>query len=292
MARTYNDIYIDARKRLKAAFGEGNAEEINASDSAEARLLLAFAAGKTVDEFIRDMRLYASPEYVTKAEEMISRRERGEPAAYISGGWEFYGLPMIVSPDVLIPRVDTEVVAERAIELIKSLDGPRVLDLCTGSGCIGIAIAKSVPEARVVLADISAPALKIARQNTVINKVSARCMCIQADALKPPEAMLAGFDLIVCNPPYIPKRDIAALDASVRDFEPRSALDGGDDGLDFYRAVCEKWRAALNDGGYLVFECGLGQCGDIMRLGAAQGLSWLGSARDTIGVERAAIFQK
>lgn len=288
--KTYNDIYIEAKKALKAAAGDGTPEEINAAAYAEARLLLAFAAEKTTSEFTRDIRLYTTAEYENKAMALIHRRVGGEPAAYITGGWEFFGLPMIVTPDVLIPRVDTEVVAETAIGLIRDVEKPRVLDLCTGSGCIGIAIAKNVPSARLVLADKSAAALKVARQNTLINKVSPRSMCVEADALSGPGPMLSGFDLIVSNPPYIPAGDIPGLDASVREFEPMMALDGGDDGLVFYRAICEKWKNALAPGGRLVFECGIGQSEAVRAIGEAVGLRWVDSVKDTIGVERAIIF--
>ncbi len=290
--RTYNDIYIDAKKLLKAAAGEGTPEELNAAASAEARLLLAFAAEKTTSEFIRDIRLYAAPDYEKKAMALIERRAAGEPAAYITGGWEFYGLPMRVTPDVLIPRVDTEVVAEAAINAVKDMEKCRVLDLCTGSGCIGIAVAKNVENARVTLADISTAALKIARQNTLINKVSSRAVCIEADALAEPGPMLSGFDLIVSNPPYIPAGDIPGLDKSVRAFEPMGALDGGGDGLDFYRAIGEKWQRALNPGGRLVFECGIGQSGDVRAIGEAAGLKWLETVKDTIEVDRAVVFEK
>ena len=288
--KTYNDIYIEAKKALKAAAGDGTPEEINAAASAEARLLLAFAAEKTTSEFTRDIRLYTTAEYENKAMALIRRRVGGEPAAYITGGWEFFGLPMIVTPDVLIPRVDTEVVAEAAISLIRNMEKPRVLDLCAGSGCIGIAVAKNVPNARLVLADKSAAALKVARQNTLINKVSPRSMCVEADALSEPGPMLSGFDLIVSNPPYIPAGDIPGLDASVREFEPMMALDGGDDGLVFYRAICEKWKNALAPGGWLVFECGIGQSEAVRAIGEAVGLHWVDSVKDTIGVERAIIF--
>lgn len=290
--RTYNDIYLEARKTLKAAETAQLApEELNAMVSTEARLLLAFAAGKTVSEFLRDVRLYASSEYEKKAEELIRRRAAGEPAAYITGGWEFYGLPMIVNPSVLIPRVDTEVIVDKVVELLAQREQARVLDLCTGSGCIGIAVGVHTPQARLVLADKSPEALKVARQNTVINKVSARSLCAEADALSDPPPLLSGFDVIVSNPPYIPAGDIPGLDASVRAFEPMMALDGGTDGLDFYRAICEKWRRTLNPDGWLVFECGIGQSAEVAAIGERCGLCWIENVKDTIGVERAVVFQ-
>lgn len=289
--KTYNDIYIEAKKVIKAAAGEGTPEELNAAASAEARLLLAFAAGKTIDELVRDIRLYTTPEYEIKVGELVRRRVAGEPAAYITGGWEFFGLPMTVTPDVLIPRVDTEAVVEAAIELVGGREKLRILDLCTGSGCIGIALAKNLPDARLVLADKSPAALKVARQNCLINKAATRCICVEADALAEPEAMFSGFDMIISNPPYIPAGDIAGLDASVRDYEPVMALDGGDDGLVFYRSICENWKKALKPDGVLVFECGIGQSDDVRAIGEAAGFEWLSVARDTIDVERAVIFK-
>ena len=290
--KTYNDIYIEAKKILKAAAGEGTPEELNATASTEARLLMAFAAEKTVSEFVRDIRLYTTADYEARAMELIKRRADGEPAAYITGGWEFFGLPMIITPDVLIPRIDTEVIAQAAIDLVGAVEKPRVLDLCTGSGCIGTAIAANVPNARLVLADKSAAALKVARQNTLINKVSSRSICLEADALAGPGPMLSGFDLLVSNPPYIPAGDIPGLDASVREFEPMMALDGGDDGLIFYRAICEKWQPAIKTGGWLVFECGIGQSDDIRSIGEAAGLEWVESIKDTLDIERAIVFRK
>lgn len=289
--KTYNDIYIDAKKLLKAAMPGQDASEANAVAAIEARLLLAFAAEKTVSEFVRDMRLYPAADFEERAMALIRRRAAGEPAAYITGGWEFMGLPMIVNPDVLIPRIDTETVAEAALRAVEKLERPRVLDLCTGSGCIGIALAAKLVAARVVLADKSGAALKTARQNTLLNRVSSRCICMEADAFKAPGAMFADFDLIVSNPPYIPAEDILGLDVSVKDFEPHLALDGGEDGLDFYRAICENWKSALKPGGWLVFECGIGQSEAVRTIGECAGFEWQESVKDTLDIERALIFR-
>lgn len=281
--KTYNDIYLDARKLLKAAGVEAY--------SLEARLLLSYAAGKNATEFQRDMRLFASPEYEAEAARLLKRRTAGEPVAYITGEWEFLGLPMIVTPATLIPRVDTELIAETAIEFLRSAEAPRVLDLCTGTGCIGIAIAKNIASARVVLADVSQEALKIARKNAALNGVSSRAMAVEADALAEPAPILRDFSLLVCNPPYIPSGDIAGLDVSVRSYEPLSALDGGEDGLSFYRSVCEKWQKTLLPGARIVFECGIGQSGGLRELGEASGLRFIEARKDTLGIDRAIIFE-
>ncbi len=282
--KTYNDIYLDARKLLKNAGVEAY--------SLEARLLLSYAAGKNTAEFQRDMRLFASPEYEAEAVRLLRRRAEGEPVAYITGEWEFLGLPMIVTPATLIPRIDTELIAETTIEFLRGAESPRVLDLCAGTGCIGIAIAKNIAAARVVLADISQEALKIARKNAALNGVSSRVMAVEADALSAPAPILRDFSLLVCNPPYIPSGDIAGLDVSVRSYEPHSALDGGEDGLMFYRSVCEKWAGTLLPGGRIIFECGIGQSEALRALGEAAGLRFIEARKDTLGIDRAIIFEK
>ena len=252
MAATYNNLYLDARKRLREAGVEGA--------QLEARELVCCAAGKSREQFYRDMALYASDPVEEKLAELLERRLAGEPVAYLIGEWEFYGLGLDITPDVLIPRMDTEVLAERAILLARAAgEGARVLDLCAGSGCVGLAVAANVPGCRVVLADVSEAALRLCKQNVRRNELNARVTCVQADALEPPDAALWDFDVIACNPPYIPTGDIAGLDVSVRDYEPRSALDGGADGLDFYRAIAARWGAALRLGGALLFEVGIGQ---------------------------------
>ena len=144
MAATYNNLYLDARKRLREAGVEGA--------QLEARELVCCAAGKSREQFYRDMSLYASGELEKRVEALVQRRLGGEPVAYIVGEWEFYGLPLNVSSEVLIPRIDTEVLAERGILRARAAgEGARVLDLCAGSGCVGLAIAANAPGCRVVL---------------------------------------------------------------------------------------------------------------------------------------------
>ena len=259
VATTYNNLYLDARQRLKAAGVE--------AAQLEARELVCFAAGKNREQFLRDMSLYASDEVEAKVAELMNRRLAEEPVAYLIGEWEFYGLPLDISRDVLIPRADTEVLAEQAILAARAAgEGARVLDLCAGSGCVGLAVAANAPQCRAVLADVSEEALKICRQNIRRNDLNARVTCVQADARQVPSAKLWDFDVIACNPPYIPTGDIDGLDVSVRDYEPHLALDGGDDGLDFYRDIAEKWRTALRLGGVLLFEVGIGQASDVERI--------------------------
>lgn len=279
MATTYNNLYLDARRKLKAA-------GIPAAQL-EAREIVCFAADKGREEFYRDLSLYASDQVEQKVSELTARRLAGEPVAYIIGEWEFYGLTLDVSREVLIPRMDTEVLAERAILAARAAgEGCRVLDLCAGSGCVGLAVAANVPECRVVLADISEGALRVCRQNIRRCELSDRVICAFADAKLPPLPALWDFDVIACNPPYIPTADILTLDPSVKNYEPREALDGGGDGLDFYRTVCSKWKGALRLGGSLIFEVGVGQASDVEALLSQNGFEDIQSVQDTQGIWR------
>ena len=279
MATTYNNLYLDTRKRLKAAGVE--------MAQLEARELVCFAADKTREQFFRDLTLYASKEVEDRVEELTRRRLSGEPVAYIIGEWEFYGLPLDISREVLIPRSDTEVLAERATLLTRAAgDGARVLDLCAGSGCVGLAVAANAPDCRVVLADLSEGALRICKQNVRRNQLNARVTCVQADAMTAPAPALWDFDVIACNPPYIPHGDLANLDVSVRDYEPWGALDGGEDGLDFYRAVSARWGTALRLGGTLIFEVGIGQAPDVEQIMAQNGFENIVTHQDTRGIWR------
>ena len=219
--------------------------------------------------------------------ELTDRRLKGEPVAYIIGEWEFYGLSLDVSREVLIPRMDTEVLAEEAILAARGAgEGCRVLDLCAGSGCVGLAVAANVPECKVVLADLSEGALRICRQNVRRCGLSNQVTCLSADAKLPPLPALWDFDVIACNPPYIPTADIPTLDSSVKDYEPHEALDGGEDGLDFYRTVAAKWKGALRLGGRLIFEVGMGQSPDVEAILSENGFEDVRSIPDTQGILR------
>ncbi len=272
MAITYNDLYLDVRQRLRESGVEAS--------TLEARELVCFGTGKSREELTRDSRLYASPEREAQVRRLVERRMAGEPVAYLIGEWEFYGLPLDISQDVLIPRTDTEVLAEQAIAYIQTLGECRVLDLCAGSGCVGLAIASQSPQARVVLGEIDDSALKICRQNIRRNSLSARVMPVQMDAREKPARSLGEFQCIVSNPPYIPTGDIAGLEASVRDYEPHMALDGGADGMDFYRSIAEQWKEALTPGGRIYFEVGIGQADAVLRLMRSQGFGDLQIIKD------------
>ena len=270
MAITYNDLTLDIRRRLRQAGIE--------AATLEARELVCFAAGKDKARLLRDGALYASPEVEEAAWALARRRLAGEPVAYLIGEWEFYGLPLDISESVLIPRA--------AIDWLAQQDGPRVLDLCAGSGCLGLAIASQVKDARVVLGELSDGALRICRQNIRRNGLTGRVTAMQLDALHPPLQRLGDFDCIVSNPPYIPTGDLPGLDPSVRDYEPHLALDGGADGLDFYRAILRHWPAVLHPGSRLYFEVGIGQADDVLRLMRGVGFGDLEILPDPAGIPR------
>ena len=277
--KTYNDIFMQARNALRDHGIEGY--------SLEARLLVATAAGKTTQELLRDLSLYTTPEMADKVAALTERRISGEPVAYITGAWEFYGLPMYITSDVLIPRMDTELLVDAAKELLngRKMDA-RVLDLCCGSGCIACAVGHELPAARIVAVDLSAKALEVARRNVAANRLSSRVICMQADATASPPMSMGQFDMIVSNPPYVRSADMKKLDPSVRDFEPSWALDGGKDGLKFYKAIIKYWKSVLRPGGYLLFEVGEGQAESVKEMMLAGGFRSVSSKFDTLGVER------
>jgi release factor glutamine methyltransferase len=221
---------------------------------------------------------------------MVERRLKGEPPAYIVGSWEFYSLPLCITRDVLIPRVDTEILAKAAIERLNNDDSPRILDLCTGSGCVGLAIASNVPNSKVTLLDNSENAVKIAKLNARI--LGHTVTCVTADVLQPPAPQLGSFDMIVCNPPYIQSSDIDKLDESVKNFEPLSALDGGEDGLTFYRAVVKSWSKLIKDDGYLLFEVGEGQLDAVRNICLEADFAVEEVIRDTGGIDRVIVAEK
>lgn len=278
MAITYNDLYLDLRAELRAA---GDAEATQS-----ARELVCSAAGKTREELLRDGFLYASPEIERAARRLVQRHLSGEPVAYLIGEWEFYGLPLDISPAVLIPRPDTEVLVTKLIDAARSRESCRILDLCAGSGCIGLAAAANLPHARVLLAELDDEALKICRQNIRRNGLSGRVTNLRVDAREKPSRSLGEFDFIVSNPPYIPSGDVETLDVSVREHEPRLALDGGEDGLDFYRVICDKWRDALVPRGMLFFEVGIGQADSVLRIMRSSGFGDVQIVKDLNDIPR------
>ncbi len=285
MVKKYSELYRQTRKALLPIDGPHQA-------GVTARELLQLASGKSAAELLADGEKFADSSVCAALEKYVERMVKGEPLAYILGEWEFYGLKLFVTPDVLIPRDGTCALAEIAIRQALFLDpNPRILDLCTGSGCIGIAIASRVKDAKVTLADLSREALAVAKRNVTLHHMTGRVSCVQADAMDTPPAFLGQFDMIVSNPPYIDAKDMASLEVSVKDYEPPMALYGGADGLDFYRAIAEKYRHNLKPGGYLCFEYGEDQGDDVCDILAANGFAVRQRVKDFNGTERAVIAQ-
>jgi len=285
MVKKYSELYRETRKALLPIDGPHQA-------GVTARELLQFVSGKSAAELLADGEKYADSSVVSALQKCVERMERGEPLAYILGEWEFYGLKLYVTPDVLIPRDDTCALAEIAIRQALFLDpNPRILDLCTGSGCIGLAIASRVKDAKVTLADLSREALAVAKKNVSLHHMTGRVSCVQVDAMAEPPAFLGQFDMIVSNPPYIDAKDMEGLQTSVKDFEPHMALFGGTDGLDFYRAITAGYRHILKPGGYLCYEFGEDQGNDVCAILEANGFTVRKRVNDYNGTERAVIAQ-
>ncbi len=285
MVKTYEQAYRDGRQLLLAT------ENTDAAGYM-ARQLLCHAASVTPEQLIAHRAEPISEDAVAAYDFLLARALKGEPLAYLLGQWEFYGLPLYVDRNVLIPRDDTCCVAALAINRAIFLDkAPRILDLCTGSGCIGLAVASKIPDARVTLADISREALAVAKKNILLNHMSGRVNTIAADALGVPSGFLGKFDMIVSNPPYITGKQMQELPHSVRDFEPHLALHGGDNGLIFYENIAKEYKKALKPGGYLAFEFGMDQGDDVCAILEENQYTILERSRDYNKVERAVIAQ-
>ena len=278
---TYMELFLRARRALLPGEGE--------HAGVLARELLAAAAGKTVEELTRDMRYYAPEDTERRLEEYTARSLEGEPTAYIIEKWDFYDLTLTVTPAVLIPRDDTTAVTDLALHRVKLSKeaNPRVLDLCAGSGCIGLAIASRVRDARVTCGELSEEAIRVLRRNIQDLGLSGRVMPLTLDAKKPAGAFLGKFDLIVSNPPYVTTAEMAALPESVARYEPAMALHGGTDGLDFYRAIVHNYLPALRPGGHLCLEFGRGQENAVCRILGNAGLRIEEIREDGAGIPRA-----
>ena len=285
MVKTLSTLYLEARRAFMT-------QEDQQTASLLARNLLCHITGKSQEAVIADRELYASEAQCSAMDAAVIRILSGEPLAYVLGEWDFYGLTLQVDRNVLIPRDDTCAVTSLAIKQALFLNNsPRILDLCTGSGCIGVAVASRVKDARVTLADISRHALPVAKSNVTGHHLSGRVSCVCADALSAPAPFLGKFDLIVSNPPYITTQEMTELPDSVKNYEPELALHGGSDGLVFYRAISRNYAEALKPGGYLCYEFGMGQGDDVCRILEENGYTILERSRDYNNIERAVLAQ-
>jgi release factor glutamine methyltransferase len=256
-----------------------------ASARLDAELLLAMVlATDRVGVYLRFDRPLGRVE-VDAYRALIRRRGEGEPVAHLTGSREFWSRPFTVTPDVLVPRPETELLVERALALPGGRDRPlRILDLGTGSGAIAVTLAAELPAAEVTAVDVSPAALLVAERNAIAAGVAARVRLVASDwtAALDPEAR---FDLVVSNPPYVPSAEIAGLAPEVQR-EPRLALDGGVDGLDAYRRLVAEAARVVLPGGTLLCEVGAGQAPAVEALLAAAGFTAVGSFADLAGIAR------
>lgn len=222
-------------------------------------------------------------------EDLIKDRLNGRPIAYIVGNREFMGLDFYVQEGVLIPRPDTEPLVEEIIELCKNKDDVRILDIGTGSGAITVSLAKYIEKSKLMSFDISEIALEIGKKNAINNGVDSKIEFIKSDLFTAIENKGTEFDVIVSNPPYIRKKDIETLHTQVKDYEPYNALEGGEDGLDFYRNITEQSKLYLSKGGILAYEVGHDQAEDVKHIMKHHGYTKIYTKKDLQGIDRVVI---
>ncbi len=225
-----------------------------------AELLLSHVLGlKRIELYTQYNRIVAQ-EQLTQLRGLVKRAGEHEPVAYLVGRTEFYSIEFEVTPDCLIPRPETELLVQRSIEFLRKRTGPQyICDLCTGCGVIAVAIAKNVPEAKVLATDLSEPALAVAAKNVEKYQLQDRIELRPGDLFEPLVPQIDQFDLIACNPPYVSAAEYEALDRNVKDYEPRLALYAGPDGLDLYRRIAAKVGPFLKPDGLLLLEIGYTQ---------------------------------
>ena len=255
----------------------------------EARLLLSKASGLSIEELISRGRDEAAPDTAVALRALTARRVLREPMAYILGEREFWGLPFIVTPEVLVPRPDSETIIEAALSLMPDKTRPwTILDLGVGSGCLLLTLLREYPAARGTGLEASPAALAVAQTNAERLGVANRAQLLTGDWRQSGWAERLGgpFDLVVSNPPYIVSAEIAGLMPEVARFEPSLALDGGADGLDAYRLIASSGRELVTPGGWLLAEGGVGQASDISGIFEAGGLRPEKPWKDLAGIDR------
>ncbi|MHC4325889.1 MAG: peptide chain release factor N(5)-glutamine methyltransferase, partial [Planctomycetota bacterium] len=227
-----------------------------------AELLLSHVLGLKRIELYTQFDRQIPQQQLDMLHEMVKRAGLHEPVAYLTGKTEFYSLELDITADCLIPRPETELLVQRAIEFLRTRSGTQyICDLCTGSGCIAVAIAKNVQDARVTATDISATALEVAARNVEKHRLTEQVHLLCGDLFEPVIQQLdvKQFDLIVCNPPYVSASEYDILDKNVKDYEPEKALLAGTDGLDVYNRLIDKVYDFLKPGAALMLEIGYAQ---------------------------------
>ncbi len=275
MSETLVSLWTNVRRRLESAGVD--------TPVFEARLLLEAGAGVSRLDIVTDPRRPMSDAQVEAVDALVQRREAREPMSHIIGRRHFWTLDLAVSPDVLTPRPETELLVEFALKTLAPDQPARVLDLGVGSGAILLAVLNERPKATGVGVDRSAAALAIAAANAEALKLSDRIELVEGDWAN---GVTETFDLVLSNPPYVASNDIPALAPEVARYEPKLALDGGADGLDAYRAITASLARLLKPGGVFAFEVGQGQADAVAALAAAQGLFTTPALRDLAGIPR------
>jgi len=254
----------------------------------ESRILVEKAMGFTKNQYLPTTTTMTQEQQDTLIQ-LTSRRCDGEPLQYLCGEWEFFGISFSVGEGVLIPRQDTETLVEAVLRLRRGQNSTALLDLCSGSGCIPIAIAKHLPAVQGDCVELSADAFGYLRQN--LERYDVPITPWQSDVFTPPETLFQRrYDVITCNPPYLTAADMQNLQREVQ-FEPAMALDGGTDGLAFYRRLIPQWKTCLKVGGWLVTEVGQGQAAQVAAIMKQADLRQCHTETDLCGVERVVLGQ-
>lgn len=271
---TAPELYFHAKKIF----------ECNQIESAsfEAMCIIEHVFGKKLASLLLE-KTTASEEQKNTVNNLAYRRINGYPLQYLLGKWEFFGLPFYVGEGVLIPRQDTETLVETVLK-IKLSENPKILDLCSGSGCIAVTLALNLKNAEVTAVEISDKAVEYIKKNAKLN--DSEINIVMGDVLSGETAkMFSGIDVIVCNPPYLTADDMKALQREVT-FEPETALFGGNDGLDFYRSITKIWRDCLKSGGVLAYEIGMGQESDVKKILEENNFTNIEMTKDLSGIIR------
>jgi len=258
----------------------------------EAEIIISHCLGTDRTVLYRDNPKIREEE-IERIDEFLKRRSKREPLQYILGYVDFYGLKIKVGKGVLIPRPETELLAKEAIKAVKreALSVMRILDLCTGSGCLALALAREFPDAKVYGTDTSENAIRYAKENAELNCIN-NVTFLLGNLFNPIEKLVThhsspvNFDLIISNPPYIRRNDIKNLQLEIKDWEPVEALNGGEDGLDYYRAIIPEAEGYLKKGGYLILEIGTDQSKGVRRIAEEAGFLNISMIKDYAGIER------
>jgi len=281
---TINAQVAAARQRLRDAGLSPHESDLSA------RLLAEHALGWSTERLLTDGAGRGPDGFSARFEELVERRASREPLHYIVGHREFWGLDFEVTPAVLIPRPETELLVEATLARVPPASAATIADLCTGCGCVAIAIAHGRPGARVIATDISEEALAVARRNAQRLGVGDRVEMLRGDLARPFDTIC---DVVVANPPYVVAGARAALQPEVRDHEPGVALFGGDDGLRLVDRLIREAPSRIRSGGWLIFEFGFGQDVEVEHmLAASPELAFAGLERDLQGIARTAIAKR